>query len=72
MEDDALEKGGDASVIGEHEPTDLWGIWRCCVGRSAGEGDLDGCRAPGDELCKAAFADTKQRLVHLNGVLEKQ
>lgn len=36
-----------------------------CVGGCAGQGYLDGGRAPGDEGCKAAFADAEEGFVDL-------
>ena len=36
-----------------------------CVGGCAGQGYLDGGRAPGDEGCEAAFADAEEGFVDL-------
>lgn len=69
LEDDALEQGGDARVVGQHQAADLGRVGGCCVGRGAGQGDLDGGWAPGDELGEAAFADAEEGFVDLGFVL---
>lgn len=56
----------DASVICEHEPGYTVGL-RHMRGFFA-EGDLDGCRAPGDESRESAFADSEEGFVHIGGI----
>ena len=68
MEDDAFEQSSDTSVVCQHQTRDArsmraGGVWGC-----AGQGDLDGGRAPGDEGCEAALTDAKKRFVDLFGV----
>jgi len=56
-------------VICQHEPGDAgWGPGgegRGEVGGCAGQGDLDGGRAPGDEVGEVAFADAEEGFVDL-------
>jgi hypothetical protein len=52
-------------MITEHQPGDTMG--RLDVGRFAGEGDLDGGWAPGDEVDEMAFAYSQEGFVDLLG-----
>ena len=53
----------NAGVVGKHEAAHA--VIRLHVWRSAGERDLDRCRAPGDEVRELPLPDAEERLVHL-------
>jgi len=59
----ALEQHRDGGVVSEHQAADL--VRGLHVRRLAAEGDLDGGRAPRDEVGQLALPDALQRLVDL-------
>ena len=60
------EDVSDAGVICKHHAADL--VRSGDVGALLGESDLNGGRAPGNEVGKLALSDPLQGLVHLSGV----
>ena len=59
-----------ASVIGEHQAADP--VVGLHVRRPAGEGDLDGRRAPWDEIGQLSLTDPEERLVDLSMQISDQ